>query len=87
MKTGTEVRASSPRLLRASRKTRRRISGRDAFHGVPPLKFIDRFRSIGGFRYAFERAGGQGVFSSDGNEPAQITYEEMHAHRPALVVS
>ena len=38
-----------------------------------PLRFIDLFCGIGGFRYAFERAGGQCVFSSDWNEQARIT--------------
>ena len=46
------------------------------------LKFIDLFCGIGGFRYAFERAGGQCVFSSDWNEQAQITYEANHGERP-----
>ncbi len=38
-----------------------------------PLKFIDLFCGIGGFRIAFEKAGGQCVFSSDWNRQAQIT--------------
>ena len=38
-------------------------------------KFIDLFCGIGGFRYAFERAGGRCVFSSDWNEQARITQE------------
>ena len=46
------------------------------------LKFIDLFCGIGGFRYAFERAGGECVFSSDWNEMAQITYEANHGERP-----
>ena len=45
-------------------------------------RFIDLFCGIGGFRYAFERAGGQCVFSSDWNEQAQITYEANHGERP-----
>lgn len=39
-----------------------------------PLKFIDLFCGIGGFRLAFERAGGECVFSSDWNKYAQQTY-------------
>lgn len=39
-----------------------------------PLKFIDLFCGIGGFRYAFERAGCECVFSSDWNKYAQQTY-------------
>jgi DNA (cytosine-5)-methyltransferase 1 len=38
------------------------------------LRFIDLFCGIGGFRYAFERAGCQCVFSSDWNKYAQQTY-------------
>ena len=49
---------------------------------VTPLRFIDHFCGIGGFRLAFERAGGQCVFSSDWNEPAQITCEANHGERP-----
>ncbi|NOS68995.1 MAG: DNA (cytosine-5-)-methyltransferase [Verrucomicrobia bacterium] len=51
--------------------------------GTPnQLRFIDLFCGIGGFRIAFERAGGQCVFSSDWNEQAQITYEANHGERP-----
>ena len=46
------------------------------------LKFIDLFCGIGGFRYAFERAGGECVFSSDWNEKAQETYAANHGERP-----
>ena len=46
------------------------------------LRFIDLFCGIGGFRLAFERAGGQCVFSSDWNEKAQETYEANHGERP-----
>jgi hypothetical protein len=38
------------------------------------LRFIDLFCGIGGFRYAFERAGCECVFSSDWNKYAQQTY-------------
>ena len=49
---------------------------------LQPLKCIDLFCGIGGFRLAFERAGGQCGFSSDWNEQAQITYEANHGERP-----
>jgi DNA (cytosine-5)-methyltransferase 1 len=49
---------------------------------VGPLRFIDLFCGIGGFRLAFERAGGECVFSSDWNEMAQITYEANFHERP-----
>jgi DNA (cytosine-5)-methyltransferase 1 len=46
------------------------------------LKFIDLFCGIGGFRIAFDKAGGTCVFSSDWNEKAQITYEANFGHKP-----
>src|ERR1017187_2535868 len=50
--------------------------------GRDKLKFIDLFCGIGGFRYAFERAGCECVFSSDWNEKAQETYAANHGERP-----
>ncbi len=47
-----------------------------------PLRFIDLFCGIGGFRIAFERAGCECVFSSDWNEQAQITYEANFGEKP-----
>ena len=38
------------------------------------LRFIDLFCGIGGFRFAFEKAGCECVFSSDWNKYAQQTY-------------
>jgi DNA (cytosine-5)-methyltransferase 1 len=38
------------------------------------FRFIDLFAGIGGFRMAFERAGGACVFTSEWNEFAQATY-------------
>jgi DNA (cytosine-5)-methyltransferase 1 len=46
------------------------------------LRFIDLFCGIGGFRLAFERAGGRCVFSSDWNEKAQETYAANFGERP-----
>ena len=36
--------------------------------------FIDLFAGIGGFRLAFQKAGGKSVFSSEWDEAAQKTY-------------
>lgn len=47
-----------------------------------PLRFIDLFCGIGGFRFAFERAGCECVFSSDWNEKARDTYEANFGERP-----
>jgi len=47
-----------------------------------PLRFIDLFCGIGGFRIAFERAGCQCVFSSDWNKYAQQTYTANFGETP-----
>jgi DNA (cytosine-5)-methyltransferase 1 len=52
-------------------------------NGVPhKLRFIDLFCGIGGFRIAFERAGGKCVFSSDWDKHSQITYEANFGEKP-----
>ena len=47
-----------------------------------PLRFIDLFCGIGGFRIAFERAGGRCVFSSDYDKFSQQTDEANFGERP-----
>ena len=47
-----------------------------------PFRFIDLFCGIGGFRIAFERAGGQCVFSCDWDKFSQITYEANFGEKP-----
>lgn len=47
-----------------------------------PFRFIDLFCGIGGFRIAFEKAGGQCVFSSDWDKFSQITYEANFGEKP-----
>lgn len=46
------------------------------------FRFIDLFCGIGGFRLAFERAGGQCVFSSDWDKYSRITYTANHGDTP-----
>lgn len=46
------------------------------------FRFIDLFCGIGGFRIAFERAGGVCVFSSDWDKYSRITYEANHGEKP-----
>lgn len=46
------------------------------------LRFIDLFCGIGGFRIAFERAGGRCVFSSDYDKFSQQTYEANFGEKP-----
>src|ERR1700733_4944318 len=48
----------------------------------PQFRFIDLFCGIGGFRIAFERAGGNCVFSSDWDKYSQATYEANFGERP-----
>lgn len=45
--------------------------------------FIDLFAGIGGIRIAFERAGGECVFTSEWDKAAQDTYEANFGERPA----
>lgn len=47
-----------------------------------PFRFIDLFAGIGGIRLAFERAGGECVFSSEWDPYAQKTYKENHGDDP-----
>lgn len=47
-----------------------------------PLKFIDLFCGIGGFRRAFEAVGGNCVFSSDWDKFSQQTYEANFGDKP-----
>ena len=46
------------------------------------FRFIDLFCGIGGFRIAFQRAGGECVFSCDWDKFAQQTYEANFGERP-----
>ena len=46
------------------------------------FKFIDLFCGLGGFRIAFEKMGGNCVFSSDIDEPVQKTYEMNFGETP-----
>lgn len=53
-----------------------------AGRGTAPLRFIDLFCGIGGFRIAFEKAGARCVFSSDYDRFSQQTYEANFGERP-----
>ena len=52
------------------------------YGGKGGVRFIDLFCGIGGFRIAFERAGGRCVFSSDYDKFSQQTYEANFGERP-----
>jgi DNA (cytosine-5)-methyltransferase 1 len=49
---------------------------------APSPRFIDLFCGIGGFRIAFEKAGGRCVFSSDYDKFSQQTYGANFGERP-----
>ena len=51
-------------------------------YGAAAPRFIDLFCGIGGFRIAFERAGGRCVFSSDYDKFSQQTYEANFGEKP-----
>jgi DNA (cytosine-5)-methyltransferase 1 len=51
-------------------------------YGTTAPRFIDLFCGIGGFRIAFERAGGRCVFSSDYDKFSQQTYEANFGDKP-----
>jgi DNA (cytosine-5)-methyltransferase 1 len=46
------------------------------------LTFIDLFCGIGGFHYAFEKAGAKCVWAADWDEKARNTYTENHGLKP-----
>ena len=58
------------------------LGGERAAERGAPLRFIDLFCGIGGFRLAFERAGGQCVFSSDWDRFSQQTYAANFGEKP-----
>lgn len=49
--------------------------------------FIDLFAGIGGIRYAFQKAGGRCVFTSEWNKFAQKTYLENFPHEEGHVMA
>lgn len=49
---------------------------------APKFKFIDLFAGIGGFRIAFQKAGGQCVFTSEWDRFAKETYERNFGEYP-----
>lgn len=48
----------------------------------PAFTFIDLFAGIGGFRLAFQKAGGRSVFCSEWDEYAQMTYKANYGEVP-----
>ncbi len=62
--------------------TTARLAEDPAEYRAAPHRFIDLFCGIGGFRIAFEKAGGQCVFSSDYDKFSQQTYEANFGEKP-----
>ena len=63
------------------------IQDRAAVHPVPivsgpPLRFIDLFCGIGGFRIALQKAGATCAWSCDWDKFAQVTYEANFGEKP-----
>jgi DNA (cytosine-5)-methyltransferase 1 len=79
MKTKSNLvpRLKKPRQLRAKEG-----STKSSGSSARPLKFIDLFCGIGGFRIAFEKAGAECVFSSDYDKHSQLTYEANFREKP-----
>ncbi len=59
-----------------------RVREESPTYGATAPRFIDLFCGIGGFRIAFEKVGGQCVFSSDYDKFSQQTYEANFGERP-----
>lgn len=47
-----------------------------------PIRFVDLFCGIGGFRIAFEKTGGRCVFSSDWDKYSRLTYAANFGENP-----
>ena len=75
----------TPKGQTATAKTLREDSAPYRVNETPtvgPLRFIDLFCGIGGFRIAFKRAGGRCVFSSDYDKFSQQTYKANFGELP-----
>jgi len=76
---------SSPRTKKSAKMVAEDHAPYQASTAKPasrPFSFIDLFCGIGGFRIAFEKAGGRCVFSSDWDKYSQITYAANFGEKP-----
>ena len=75
---------SAPRRKKATRVAEEQAPYYAGPNPLPPqpLRFVDLFCGIGGFRIAFEKTGGQCVFSSDWDKFSQITYAANFGEKP-----
>ncbi|MEQ8351219.1 MAG: DNA (cytosine-5-)-methyltransferase [Leptospiraceae bacterium] len=82
MKT-PELRRLQPGLpVSSTTKLSRRTGHPSDNKQVMQFRFLDLFAGIGGMRFAFEKVGGQCVFSSEWDRAAQKTYEANFGHLP-----
>jgi DNA (cytosine-5)-methyltransferase 1 len=73
--SGGQRRATSRSPKRAARST-------ELLEYARPLRFIDLFCGIGGFRLGFERAGAECVFSCDWDKHSRTTYAANFGETP-----
>ncbi len=73
---------TKPRTKRKAEKRCVKENESGYFARSMPLRFVDLFCGIGGFRIAFERAGATCVWSCDWDKYSQITYEANFGERP-----
>jgi DNA (cytosine-5)-methyltransferase 1 len=75
---------SAPRRKKATHVAEERAPYYAGPNPLPPqpFRFVDLFCGIGGFRFAFEKAGGRCVFSSDWDKFSQITYAANFGEKP-----
>lgn len=73
---------SARRQEKSNRVEEEQAAYQAASDAAQPFRFIDLFCGIGGFRIAFEKAGGRCVFSSDWDKFSQITYAANFGEKP-----
>jgi len=68
--------------VKTIRKTKRVAEDAPEYSPKKKFRFIDLFCGIGGFRIAFEKEGGECVFSSDWDKFSQQTYSANFGEKP-----
>lgn len=82
MKKEPANKRKAPKLKRHSVREERASYTVENKQDRQKIRFIDLFCGIGGFRFAFEKAGGECVFSSDWDKYSRITYEANFKEMP-----
>lgn len=75
-------RSSGGQRRDTSRRPQRKARSAELLEYARPLRFIDLFCGIGGFRIGFERAGGECVLSCDWDKHSRITYAANFGETP-----